>query len=90
MKFNFEFNYETPTGTEIALNVEAIYHPAERGHRDSLGAPEEPDEDASIEVLEITGPGGEVYREQNFTRHDWERILNAANDYYDNLEFEYD
>lgn len=90
MKFNFDFTYETPAGTEINLNIEAVYHPSVRGHRDSLGAPEEPDEAAYVEVLEITGPNGEVYREQNFSRHDWERIVNAANDHYDNLEFEYD
>ena len=44
----------------IELDVNFSYYPPSRGHRDKWGAPEEPDEDASIEISNIIYEGKDV------------------------------
>lgn len=41
------------TFIEIEVTVEYKHHKAYRGYRNSFGAPEEPDEPASIEIEEV-------------------------------------
>jgi len=43
---------------EIPVVVEYSYNKAHRGHRDSMGVPEEPDEDASIEIESVKTTDG--------------------------------
>lgn len=86
MKFTFDYNYETPSGEEITLQVEAEYHPTSCGHRDSLGAPEEPDEPAYIEILSVTFNGAE-YDHPGFD-DEMEAITREANNHYDQIEYD--
>ena len=44
---------------EIEVDVEFTVTGPTRGHRDSLGVPEEPDEDTSFEIESITDVDGE-------------------------------
>lgn len=44
----------------VRLGVAYTYYKAARGHRDQYGAPEEPDEDASIDVYLVTMDGHDV------------------------------
>ena len=34
----------------LSLDVDYLYHRAYRGYRDSMGVPEEPDEEAGVEI----------------------------------------
>lgn len=43
----------------VYLEVDFFYYPACRGHRDKYGAPEEPDEDASIELDTVKTESGD-------------------------------
>ena len=45
---------KTTITIEVEIEVEFRYHKASRGHRDKYGAPEEPDEDASLEFVKAT------------------------------------
>lgn len=51
---------EAINGEQITLEVVGEYHPGIRGSRDKWGAPEEPDEDESWEVLDITLEGSSI------------------------------
>ena len=46
---------------EIEFTVTAQYTPASRGIRGPYGEPEEPDEAASVEILEVTDAEGNSY-----------------------------
>lgn len=46
---------------EIEVDVTYTSHPGCRGHRDKYGAPEEPDEDDWIEILEAIDEAGTCY-----------------------------
>jgi len=54
----------------VKLEVTFEYHEAQCGHRDSFGAPEEPDEDAYIEVVTVCTEHGdditELLRTEDF------------------------
>jgi len=41
-------------GTELEAECHFVYHKASRGHRDSMGAPEEPDSPADVEFIRAT------------------------------------
>lgn len=43
-----------PDNTSINIEVHGTYYPACKGHRDKYGAPEEPDEEASFEVTDVS------------------------------------
>ena len=43
---------------ELEVTVHGEYHRASRGHRDSLGVPEEPDEPAEFEIDTVTDIDG--------------------------------
>jgi hypothetical protein len=45
---------------QLPVEVEYEYFPLHRGHRDSLGCPEEPDEPAHVEIDRIRHDGQEV------------------------------
>lgn len=49
--------YETEL--EFAVVIEFDYHAGCRGHRDKYGAPEEPDEDAWVEITSVKIGTGE-------------------------------
>lgn len=84
MTIQFEYPLEIMTGPktsrEIILLVEATYHQAERGERDSFGAPLEPDYEAYFELSRVTGPDGRVYLESDLP-DEWDLILDAAGDH---------
>lgn len=42
---------------DILLEIHYEYHKAIRGHRNSLGVPEEPDDPEEIEIISITQSG---------------------------------
>lgn len=46
------------THIEIPVTVEYTYYPPCRGHRDRYGAPEEPDEPASVEIGSVLDAKG--------------------------------
>jgi hypothetical protein len=56
----FEISLYSINDEEITLEVLAEYLPPIRGSRDRFGAPEEPDEDESWEVLDISYLGKSV------------------------------
>jgi hypothetical protein len=49
-----------PATFEFSVQVEYEYIPASRGHRDSYGCPEEPDEPESVEISSVKVQGNEV------------------------------
>jgi hypothetical protein len=60
MTNTIELTLKTIEGDEIILEVYGKYYPAIRGSRDRWGAPEEPDEDESWEVLDISYKGKSI------------------------------
>ena len=72
----FDYNLEID-GVETVLSVEATYTPAERGHRDGLGAPEEPDTEATMDIDCVTGPEGQEFTECDLPA-EWQHIINKA------------
>jgi hypothetical protein len=60
----FEISLYSINDEEITLEVLAEYLPPIRGSRDRFGAPEEPDEDESWEVLDISYLGKSVTDEE--------------------------
>lgn len=63
---------------EFSYTVYATYVPYERGHRDSLGAPEEPDYPSYIEIQEIYNENGQLMPEGSFTEEELEEIIEAG------------
>lgn len=61
---------------EVELTVTAEYTPASRGSRWAYGEPEEPDEDATIEILSIVDRAGNEYPESEVPG-----AMEAANDW---------
>jgi hypothetical protein len=47
------FYKEDVNGVERKISFNYYYHPFSRGSRDSLGVPEEPDEEAYFEILDF-------------------------------------
>lgn len=72
----FDYSFEID-GIETVLSVEATYTAAERGHRDSLGAPEEPDAEATMYIDCVTGPEGQEFTELDLP-DEWQHIINKA------------
>jgi hypothetical protein len=56
---------------EIPITVEYSYSRASRGARDRYGAPLEPDEDASVEITNVTDERG---REIELTPRETDRV----------------
>lgn len=63
---------------EIEFTVTAQYTPASRGIRGPYGEPEEPDEAASVEILEVTDAEGNSYEWDEI-----EGIMGAAVEWVD-------
>jgi hypothetical protein len=64
MQFTFQHTAEiflSDEWQEIEFTVTAQYTPASRGIRGPYGEPEEPDEAASVEILEVTDAEGNSY-----------------------------
>jgi hypothetical protein len=65
MKFQFihtsELEFPFEQYIEVELTVTAEYTPASRGSRGAYGEQEEPDEDATIEILSIVDKAGNEY-----------------------------
>jgi hypothetical protein len=60
----FEIFLYSTEGDQIEFEVLAEYYPPIRGSRDRFGAPEEPDEDESWEILDISYRGKSVTDEE--------------------------
>ena len=70
---------------EETVTVDFEYHKAHRGHRDSLGVPEEPDEEEEIEINSITAPDGVDITYEDIIEGDTsleERILEMIDIYW--------
>jgi len=52
-KSESEFYKEDVNGVERKIKISYYYHPYSRGYRNSLGVPEEPDEEACFEILDF-------------------------------------
>lgn len=65
MQFQFthtaELEFPFEQLIEVELTVTAEYTPVSRGLRGAHGEPEEPDEDATIEILSIVDKAGNEY-----------------------------
>ena len=53
---------ENEEAIDIAITVEFEYTGPHRGYRDSMGVPEEPDDEAEIEILSITDEDEKVVK----------------------------
>ena len=62
---------------ELEIEVAFTAHKASRGHRDRYGAPEEPDEDAYVEVDEVTYNGQPL----SLAKEDLEKVQREVDDY---------
>jgi len=89
-KFSFSHTFEVETSDngfqEFTYEVEAVYYPEERGTRDSLGAPEEPDYAAYVEILSLTGQAGNSVEFKSLEKEQQEELLDKA---YAEFEGEY-
>ena len=68
--------------TELPITVTWTYYPGSRGHHDKYGAPEEPDEPPSIELVEVKDDrGGDVEltpeQEKRIENELWDCIAKA-------------
>lgn len=75
--------HTTTIEREVAITVDYDYIPESRGHRDSYGAPEEPDEPPSIEINEVrdgTGKAVELTKDEEDTITDqiWDEIADDS------------
>jgi len=61
------------TTIERELTVEYEYSKAQRGARDSMGVPEEPDEPESVEILSVKDSDGKDFDLNNEERESIER-----------------
>jgi hypothetical protein len=77
-KFKILYNLERDIGEETDVTevcVSFIYNKPHRGHRDSLGCPTEPDEEANVEILSVTSKDG---IEIKITDEESEKIENSC------------
>lgn len=93
-RFSFlhTFEVEVSEGVfqEFTYTIYANFFPPERGHRDSFGAPEEPDTDGYVEIEEIYREDGFLMPEGSFEEEQLLELEDAANDYYDGQEPAFD
>jgi len=70
------FYKEDVKGIEREIGVDFHYHPFQKGYRDSLGVPEEPDEEAHFEILNVFIDGEYVTDEETeqIFGMDWEAL----------------
>jgi len=69
--------HNTSINRDIDIEVTYQYHKAIRGHRDSYGAPEEPDEPAYLEITSVNPEIELTEREEDNIK---EEILSMLNE----------
>jgi hypothetical protein len=85
------FYKEDVNGVERKISFNYYYHPFSRGSRDSLGVPEEPDEEAHFEILDFYVDGEyktdleteEIFGLDFYAMDDWlqEALFEEHNNY---------
>jgi len=98
-QFSFQHTFEVELSDgvfqEFTYTIYATYVPAERGHRDSLGAPEEPDYPSYAQIEEIYNEQGQLMPEGSFEESQLDELVDAATLFYEEgqgreVEYEFD